>query len=152
MPTTPSSPPSLDPTEQKNPSKAVTLQDKESPKHLDKEELAFYNNMKDWKWRIENLYYIVDKNGKKVKFKPNWAQRRVLDSFWFFNIILKARQLGITTFFCIVYLDQVLFKANKTAGIIAHTDSDTKKNLPPYQVRMGESSRTTQGIYRNADN
>ncbi len=83
--------------------------------------------MKDWKWRIENLYYIVDKNGKKVKFKPNWAQRRVLDSFWFFNIILKARQLGITTFFCIVYLDQVLFKANKTAGIIAHTDSDTKK-------------------------
>jgi hypothetical protein len=127
MPMTPSSPPSLDPTEQKNQSKAVTLQDKESPKHLDKEELAFYNNMKDWKWRIENLYYIVDKNGKKVKFKPNWAQRRVLDSFWFFNIILKARQLGITTFFCIVYLDQVLFKANKTAGIIAHTDSDTKK-------------------------
>lgn len=62
-----------------------------------------------------------------MKFKPNWAQKLVQDNLWFFNIILKARQLGITTFFCILYLDQVLFKANKTAGIIAHTDADTKK-------------------------
>lgn len=79
------------------------------------------------RWRLSNLYFIVDKNGKKVKFKPNWAQKMVLDNLWFFTIILKARQLGITTFFCILYLDQVLFKANKTAGIIAHTDADTKK-------------------------
>lgn len=83
--------------------------------------------MRDRKWRINNLYYIVNKNGKRVKFKPNWAQQIVLDNLWFFSIILKARQLGITTFFCILYLDQVLFKANKTAGIIAHTDADTKK-------------------------
>jgi len=63
----------------------------------------------------------------KVKFKPNWAQEIVLDNLWFFSIILKARQLGVTTLFCIVYLDQVLFKKNKTAGIIAHTDVDTKR-------------------------
>lgn len=62
-----------------------------------------------------------------MKFKPNWAQETILSLFWFFNLILKARQLGITTFFCILYLDQVLFKANKNAGIIAHTDGDTKK-------------------------
>lgn len=79
------------------------------------------------RWRMNNLYYIVDKHGKKVKFTPNWAQQKVLDNLWYFNIILKARQLGITTFFCLLYLDQVLFNANKTAGIIAHTDSDTKK-------------------------
>jgi len=42
-------------------------------------------------------------------------------------IILKARQLGITTFFSILYLDQVLFNSNKQAAIIAHTDKDTKK-------------------------
>jgi len=79
------------------------------------------------RWRISNLYWIIDKNGRRVKFKPNWAQQKVLDNLWFFNIILKARQLGITTFFCILYLDQILFKANKTACIIAHTDADTKK-------------------------
>lgn len=70
---------------------------------------------------------MVDKHGKRVKFKPNWAQQAILDNYWYFNIILKARQLGVTTFFCILYLDQVLFKANKSAGIIAHTDGDTKK-------------------------
>ena len=62
-----------------------------------------------------------------MKFNTNWAQTIILDNLWFFNIILKARQLGITTFFCILYLDQILFSANKAAAIIAHTDSDTKK-------------------------
>lgn len=98
-----------------------------TPIFLTDEELDFYTNIKDQKWRLNNLYYIVNKHGKKVKFKPNWAQQKILDNFWYFNIILKARQLGITTFFCILYLDQILFKANKTAGIIAHTDGDTKK-------------------------
>tara|TARA_R110002126_G_scaffold17316_3_gene67730 strand:- start:4048 stop:5571 length:1524 start_codon:yes stop_codon:yes gene_type:complete len=102
-------------------------QDSKSPIFLSEEELAFAENLKDMRWRISNLYYIVNKHGKKVKFVPNWAQEKILDNLWYFNIILKARQLGITTFFCVLYLDQVLFNSHKTAGIIAHTDSDTKK-------------------------
>lgn len=99
----------------------------QEPIFLTDEEKKFYENLKDPKWRLRNLYYVINKNGKKIKFVPNWAQQLVLEGLWYFNIILKARQLGITTFFCILYLDQILFKANKTAGIIAHTDSDTKK-------------------------
>lgn len=40
------------------------------------------------------------------------------------NIILKARQLGITTFFCIFLLDKVLWTGNTQCGIIAHTLDD----------------------------
>jgi len=105
----------------------VNKEGKESQKYLTKEEIAFWDNLKDMRWRLENLYYIVDKNGEKIKFKPNWAQQIISKNLWFFSIILKARQLGITTFFCILYFDQILFKKNKTAGIIAHTDSDSKK-------------------------
>ena len=94
---------------------------------LSKDEQDLYKNLKDYKWRIQNLYYVKDKKGNKVKFKPNFAQMFLLDNLWFFSIILKARQLGITTFFCIVFLDQVLWNANKTAGIIAHKDRDAKK-------------------------
>lgn len=94
---------------------------------LNEEEYKFWNNLKDWRWRIRNLYYIKDKHGKKVKFKPNWAQEIVMEGLWFFSVILKARQLGMTTFFCILYLDQVLFNANKTAGIIAHKKEDAEK-------------------------
>jgi len=82
--------------------------------------------MADWKWRLGNLYSIKDKNGVKVPFRPNWAQQQVIENLWFFSVILKARKLGMTTLFCLMYLDQVLFSANKTAGIIAHTEKDVK--------------------------
>lgn len=62
-----------------------------------------------------------------MKFKMNWAQKYVWDGLWYFSIILKARQLGITTFFCVLYLDTVLFNEHKTAGIIAHKEKDAKK-------------------------
>jgi hypothetical protein len=40
------------------------------------------------------------------------------------NIALKARQLGITTFFCIYQLDKILWNEDIQAGIIAHTLDD----------------------------
>jgi hypothetical protein len=94
---------------------------------LSKEEQDLANNLKDYKWRLNNLYYVKDKSGKKVRFRPNFAQMELLRDMWFFSIILKARQLGVTTFFCIVYLDQVLWNSNKSAGIIAHKDRDAKR-------------------------
>ena len=87
--------------------------------------------LKDKKWRLHNLYWIKDKEGKKIKFKPNWAQQELLSGLHTCNVILKARQLGITTFFCIYLLDQVLWailegKDTINAGIIAHTLSDSQ--------------------------
>lgn len=87
----------------------------------------FLENLKDRHWRLNNLYYIKDVNGKKVLFKPNWAQKEVIDNLWFFSIVLKARQLGVTTLFCILFLDQILFSENKTAAIVAHRREDAKK-------------------------
>lgn len=94
---------------------------------LTREEETFALNLKDRRWRLENLYYIKDKHGKKVLFKMNWAQKTIMNNLWFFSVILKARQLGVTTLFCILYLDQVLFSENKTAGIIAHKQEDAKR-------------------------
>jgi hypothetical protein len=72
-------------------------------------------------WRINNLYYIKNAHGHKIKFQMNWAQKELYDNLHNFNIILKARQLGITTFFCIYLLDKVLWNENIQSGIIAHT-------------------------------
>ncbi len=77
-------------------------------------------------WRINHLYYIVDKNGKKVKFKLNWAQKQLYDDIWYCNVILKARQLGMSTFICLLFLDRCLFNTNLSAGIIAHTQEDSQ--------------------------
>lgn len=84
-------------------------------------------NFQNRKWRLNHLYYVKDENGNKVLFQMNAVQEYIHDNLWFFTIIPKARQLGVTTFFAILYLDQVLFSENKTAGIIAHRIEDMKK-------------------------
>lgn len=81
----------------------------------------------DRKWRLNNLYFIKNKQGKKVLFKMNSIQEEIHDKLWFFTLVPKARQLGVTTFFAILYFDQILFSKNKTAGIIAHKQEDMKK-------------------------
>lgn len=69
-------------------------------------------------WRLANLYKIKDKYGHVVDFEPNWAQLKLLKPHTL-NIILKARQLGITTFFSILFLDTCLFNDNINAAILA---------------------------------
>lgn len=83
--------------------------------------------LSDRKWRLNNLYNIVDKKGKKVKFKMNWAQEELYSNLWYLNIILKARQLGLSTFVGILFLDVCFFNDNMSAGIIAHTREDAEK-------------------------
>jgi len=75
-------------------------------------------------WRLNNLYYITDKKGNKIKFVPNEAQTYLYNNMHYFNVILKARQLGFTTFIMIFFLDACLFNSNHNAGIIAHTQVD----------------------------
>lgn len=81
----------------------------------------------DRKWRLNHLYFIKDANGKKVQFKMNPVQEYLHDHLWFRNIIPKARKLGVSTFFSILNLDQIIFSENKTAGIIAHRQEDQKR-------------------------
>lgn len=58
--------------------------------------------------------------------RPNWAQRDLYTNLWYINIILKARQLGFTTFVMAYFLDSCLFNSNHSAGIIAHTKTDAQ--------------------------
>lgn len=77
-------------------------------------------------WRLNNLYKIIDKQGRIQTFKFNWAQEDLWNNFHTCNIILKARQLGISTFCCLYILDECLFTPNFTGGIIAHTREDAE--------------------------
>ena len=77
-------------------------------------------------WRLNNLYWIIDKTGNKTLFRLNWAQQELYQGMWYCNLILKARQLGISTFVCLLFLDRCLFNSNQHAGIIAHTREDAE--------------------------
>jgi hypothetical protein len=80
-------------------------------------------------WRISNLYFIVDKNGREVKFEPNQQQLDYLLNLHGRDIILKARQLGFTTLASIISLDECVWTPNWAAAIIAHTKPDAQKIL-----------------------
>lgn len=83
----------------------------------------------DPRWRLSNLYYIIDKRGHQVKFSPNGQQLDFMDNLHGRDLILKARQLGFTTFAGIISLDEAYWNPNWSAAIIAHTKPDAQKIL-----------------------
>lgn len=81
-------------------------------------------------WRLSHLYQIMikgddedeDDNDVLVQtFVPNEAQLHFINNYHFRTIILKARQLGFTTFVSVYFLDCALFRKNIRAGMIAQT-------------------------------
>lgn len=82
--------------------------------------------MRERSWRINHLYKIKNKEGNQITFRKNWAQEELFNCNHPNKIILKARQLGITTYFCIDLLDRILWEENLQCGIIAHTLSDAQ--------------------------
>lgn len=80
-------------------------------------------------WRLSNLYYIVDKRGRIVKFEPNEQQLDFLQHLHGNDLVLKARQLGFTTLAGILGLDEAVFTPNWSVAIIAHTKPDAQKIL-----------------------
>ena len=82
--------------------------------------------LRDKLWRLNNLYYITDKRGHKVRFRMTPEQLAYFEGMHTRNLILKARQLGFTTEQCIIQLDAALFESAKCA-LIAHTLNDAKR-------------------------
>jgi hypothetical protein len=89
-------------------------------------ETAAFRLLANKTWRLSNLYWIKDKSGNKVLFKPNWAQIQLMKPHYL-NIILKARQLGCTTYHALMFLDTCLFNDNVNAAIIADNKANSKE-------------------------
>lgn len=83
--------------------------------------------LKDWRWRMDNLYFITDKEGRTIKFNMNMAQKHFFLNMHTRNIILKSRQLGFTTFMMIFMLDQSVFRPNTRCAIICHNKDDAAR-------------------------
>lgn len=97
-------------------------------------------------WRLTHLYYITDKSGREILFNLNWAQKELYEKEWHQMLVLKARQLGVTTYFSINFLDDCFWYPNTNAGIIAHRKEDAedifKKKVKYAYDRMPAWTRT----------
>ena len=110
-------------------------------------------------WRLNNLYYIKGKDGQKIKFQLNWAQLELYRKMHYCNLVLKARQLGITTFFAIYFLDMCIFNSNINAAIVADRNSNSREifrdkvkfaydNLNPVIKNIAPAHRDNANEYR----
>lgn len=72
-------------------------------------------------WRLNNLYRIVDRDSNSIPFRLNSVQNDVLGNLHTRNLILKARQLGMSTFAVLYLLDSVLWQHNISAGIVSYS-------------------------------
>lgn len=83
--------------------------------------------LSDREWRLSNLYWIIDKEGREVRFVPNATQRELLADTHNRRLVLKSRQHGITTVASLVALDTALFRSNTSCGIVMHKREDAEK-------------------------
>ena len=83
----------------------------------------------DSSWRLNHLYWIENKEGELVRFRLNEAQSRLHRELWYRNDILKARQLGISTYVALLILDGCLFTPHYHCGIIDKSLPDAQQKL-----------------------
>lgn len=83
----------------------------------------------DREWRLDNLYFIQNEDGDTIRFVRNEAQVAYCKQRWWRDLIVKARQLGMSTLIEILILDLCLFKSGQNAGVIDVTLGDARLKL-----------------------
>lgn len=102
----------------------------DKPKFKTKEEQELYDKLSVKKYRMNNLFRVVNEQGRDVLFEMKPEQEELLiDRLWYCNIVLKARQLGISTAIELYGLDACLIDDNTSFGIIDATLPDAKQKL-----------------------
>ncbi|MEI6165940.1 MAG: hypothetical protein WCS52_01980 [bacterium] len=85
-------------------------------------------NIRDWKWRVSNLYHIKSmKAGDAIPFRPNPIQRRFMDDMWRRNVVLKPRGIGMSTLIDVIILDDCYVIPNFSAALCAHTEDKAQE-------------------------
>jgi len=124
--------------------------------HLNSFKDVDVNRLHDKEYRLDNFYYIIDKDRNRTLFNMNPVQRDCHRNRHNRNIVLKARQLGMSTFWILDLLDEALWNDNTGCGIVSysreHSSHIFKKiigyaidNLPPW-LELGIKSRSTTEI------
>lgn len=83
----------------------------------------------DREWRLDNLYWIIDENGNRIRFVRNEAQRILSAEMHPRDIIAKGRKIGFSTFIAILICDSCVFRSNTVCGIVDRTLDDAEDKL-----------------------
>lgn len=117
-------------------------------------------NLKDKRFRLNKLYSVINKNGENTPFIMNAVQEDVFDGLHNRNLILKARQLGMSTFSVLYLLDECIWNPNLSAGIVSYSLEHAQfifkriighalDNLPPWFLVKVKSRSAREIVFEN---
>lgn len=117
-------------------------------------------NLKSKKFRLNKLYSIINKKGENVPFEMNAVQEDVFDGMHKRNLILKARQLGMSTFSVLYLLDECIWNPHLSAGIVSYSLEHAQfifkriighalDNLPPWLAVKVKSRSAREIVFEN---
>ena len=102
--------------------------DKPLSSFSDTEVVELVENLSSKLWRLDNLYYIKDKNSNIGPMRLNASQYKVLTKYKHKRkIILKSRQQGISTLYLAYNLDSCIFEDGTEAGIQSYGQNEAEK-------------------------
>jgi hypothetical protein len=101
------------------------------------------------KLAMENLLMVADKEGNDVPFILNKQQARIDSELTGRDIVPKARQLGMSTYFLGRYFIKCLSKRNTRAVIISHDKESTQKMLSRVHY-FKDNIRGPKAVVKNA--
>lgn len=78
-------------------------------------------SIQDKSFRLNTLYRIIDRTGNSIPFKMNSVQADVCACTHKRKLILKARQLGMSTYAILSILDDAIFHRNQACGIVSYS-------------------------------
>lgn len=90
----------------------------------------------DRTWRIDNLgYKIIDDRSRLIDFKMNPVQRALHENLHTRNVIVKARQEGLSTYIQIYILDDSIHTNFGTSAIMAQ-DLPTSRKIFSNKIKL----------------
>lgn len=92
------------------------------------------HRLKDPVWRLCSLYEVKDaETGRMVRFVPTPEQREIIDAVHVRGerniLILKARQLGMSTVINLILADEAIWSAGYQGSIVDQTQGDATLKL-----------------------
>jgi hypothetical protein len=104
--------------------------------------------LKDKRWRMDNLYLVLDDEGKMRQFKMRPEQIELFENRHSQNFVPKARKLGMSTFLVLDAFDECMFKRDYHAGIIdlKQKDAEDKLSMAKYAWENGPKFHPNSAI------
>lgn len=96
-------------------------------------------------WRIRNLYKIMSSTptGEEagvIPFRPTPEQSEIIEAIYTrkeeFIVVVKSRQLGLSTVVCLIILDAIMFGTGLNISIVDQTADDAEKKLKR-KIKLG---------------